>query len=198
MAVGRRRGETQLARHHRAVQRKRGAGHRAGAQRAVVQPRCAIAQPVDVAEEHLAVGQQPVRHQNGLGALQVGVGGHGRLAACRAWSSNAALSSSSARSQLPAGVAHEQPQVGGDLLVAAAPGVQLEARFRRSPRQLLSFPRSDERLRRFRGRAPVPGPLGSVLGGNRVQHRAQLRRLTFGEDLCGNQRGRVALLAATS
>jgi hypothetical protein len=52
-------------------------GYGARSQRTNVQPLAAIGKPVGIPQEHFDVSQQPMRHQHGLGMLQMRVSGHG-------------------------------------------------------------------------------------------------------------------------
>ena len=72
-AVVERAGEAELGGGERRVERQRRAGQRAGAERRDVEALDRGQQPVDVAGQRPAVGQQVVGQQHRLGALQVGV-----------------------------------------------------------------------------------------------------------------------------
>ena len=100
-----------------------------------------ISQALGVAAEHLNIGEAPVSEQDRLRALEVGVarerGGllalgeidervHGRF------------EFSLAKAQLPR---RPQPQVGGDLVIAAAAGVQLLAQVSHAGDELALDPR---------------------------------------------------------
>ncbi len=56
--VGRRAGRSRARRRWLAVDRKRGAGERGGAERALVEPPPAIGEPAAVAPDHLDIGQE--------------------------------------------------------------------------------------------------------------------------------------------
>jgi hypothetical protein len=60
----------------RAVERQRGTGNRAAAERADVHARVAVPEALAIAFEHLDVGEQMVREINGLRALQMRVAGN--------------------------------------------------------------------------------------------------------------------------
>ncbi len=66
-----------------AIQRQNRSGHRARAQRTNIQPLAAVAQPIDVAQKHLDIRQQPMRNQHRLGALQMRVRPASQLVARR-------------------------------------------------------------------------------------------------------------------
>ena len=119
--------EAELRRHEIGVEREGGAGQRSRAERRDVQPVHRHQEPVDVTRQGPAVGQQVMGQQHRLGPLQVGVAGQvdvGGLAG--------ALGQDVLEGHDLGGHADQRPpapqaQVGGDLVVAAAPGVQLGA-----------------------------------------------------------------------
>ncbi len=59
-----------------AVERERCSCDRSRAQRTKVHALASIGEAGDVALDHADVGEEPVRHEDRLGALQVGVRGH--------------------------------------------------------------------------------------------------------------------------
>ena len=65
--------------------------------------------------------------EDGFGALEVGVGGHDGVARGFACSTSAVAHAAMCAEQDVDRSADEEPEVGGDLLVAAAAGVELEA-----------------------------------------------------------------------
>ena len=125
-AVRRRRSESQLARGHRPVELKRCSGHRARSQWTEVQPRRAILQPVRIAQRHLNVSQQPVRNKDRLGPLQMRVARHWGVAGAASLLDERSGPRSQPVDCAADRIAHIKPQVGSDLFVAAAAGVQLE------------------------------------------------------------------------
>ncbi len=125
-AVGRGRRKIQFPGHQFTIQDQRRAGNSARAERAEIEPPAAVAQPAGIAQKHLAIGQQPVRHQHRLGTLQMGVGRHGRHARLFCAPCNRLHQLQQQAGDLVARGAHEQTQVGCDLLVAAASCVQFE------------------------------------------------------------------------
>ena len=103
-----------------------------------VQPLAAVGQAVGVAQKHLDVGQQPVRDQDGFGALQVGVGrAWPRLPPVRRDRAQSLSHSARVRTDLVNGSPNVEPQVGGNLFVAAAAAVQLVSRVADQRDQLL-------------------------------------------------------------
>ena len=74
----------------------------------------------------LDVGEQPVRDEDGFGALEVGVAGHDLLAGGFGECDECGGPAGQAIERGVDGVADEEAGVGGDLLVAAAAGVELE------------------------------------------------------------------------
>ena len=118
-------GEAQLVRGGIGVERQRGAGEGAGAQRADVEAGHRVEEPVDVPGQRPAVGQQVVGQEDGLGPLEVGVAGEVGVARLLGPVQQHALQSQNLPShdaQLPAA---EEAQRGDHLVVAAAPRVQL-------------------------------------------------------------------------
>ena len=59
-----------------AVERERGAGDGSAAERAEVHARAGVGEAGEVALQHGDVGEEPVRDEDGLGALEVRVAGH--------------------------------------------------------------------------------------------------------------------------
>ena len=108
------------------VKREGGAGDGSGAERAEVHAGAGVGEAGEVAVEHGDVGQQPMGDQDGLRALEVGVAGHDGLAGGFGQVEQGFGPGAEAGEDLVDGVAHEEAHVGGDLLVAAAAGVELE------------------------------------------------------------------------
>ena len=79
-AVGGRRIELQRLRDTCAIERQDRPSHCSRAQRTLIQPLAAIGQPSQVAQEHLDVRQQPMRHQHWFGTLQMRVRRHRGIA----------------------------------------------------------------------------------------------------------------------
>ena len=78
-----------------------------------------------------------MRDQHRFGALQMRVSGHGRFTGAPGLGEQRRDQLFQVCGRGTARLAHEQPQIGRDLLVAAAPGVQLEAGFADRLGQLL-------------------------------------------------------------
>src|SRR6185437_12445959 len=77
-AVGRGFFKAKLAARDVPIQRQRRTGNRRGTQWRLVCPPAAVAQAFRISPQHLKVRQYPMRYQNRLSALQVGIGGHNR------------------------------------------------------------------------------------------------------------------------
>ena len=100
-------------------------GQRAAAQRADVQTFQGILQTAFVTRQHLDVGQTPVREGHRLGALQVGITRHHRVLVVLRGLHQRALQLTVSRQQFANGIFAPQLQIGGDLVVTAAAGMQL-------------------------------------------------------------------------
>ena len=155
-AVRGRRSESQLARGNRPVERQRCSGHSSRSQRTEVQPRRAILQPARIAQHHLHVSQQPVRHQHRLRALQMRIARHHRVAGLARLLHQRPCprcqpvdSSSIARAHKAAGP-WRSARCGCGLYAASVPAS------RRAPPA--SVPQNGECLRPLRDRAPAPCP----------------------------------------
>ena len=110
----------------RTIDREADARQRPGAERRLRQGLLAhLPEPPLVADEHLDVGQQVMGQPHRLGTLQVRVA---RAGACpgvaAAWSTRTPARSRDRRPLCVDGIAQVQQDVGGDLIVAAAAGVQ--------------------------------------------------------------------------
>ncbi len=125
--VGCGRGEAELAGGDGAVESEGCAGDCAGAERAEVEAGGAVLKARDVAEGHLDVGEKPVGDEDGLGALEVGVAGHDGFAGAGGLGDKSAGPGCERVDDAGDFGADVEAQVGGDLLVAAAAGVELEA-----------------------------------------------------------------------
>ena len=192
MLFARRRVEAELGRDAFAVQRQNRSCHCSRAERTDVQPLAAVGQPIEIAQKHLDVRQQPVRHQHRLRPLHMRVRRHGRVAG--GFRLVHELADELAH-LLRDGVdlrAYVQAQIGGNLFVAAAAGVQLVADFAGKLHQ----PRFDVVMDVFDGRIVSRGhALGRDLveraqRGLRARHAVSTPALASA-DAC-------ALLAATS
>ncbi len=184
--------EAQFARGNGAIKRERCSGNGSRSQRAIVEARGAIPQARRIAQDHFDIGQKPVRNQHRLRALQVRVAGHHGLAR-RVCLIDKGTRPRSKAFDYPLNLgADVEPQVGGDLFVAAAACVQLEPQRADTLHQrqldimMDVFGRrmiAHHRFARFR----------SVVRRNRVQCRPQLRGFTFGQDPGREKGGRVRL-----
>ena len=126
-AVGRHGVEAQSPGHVLAVDRQARAGHGRGPQSEHVGVRAASGQPRPVALQFFAVGQPIVGGQHRLGTLQVRVGGQNAALVLVGPSHEGPLQGDHPRVDPVDGLADPQPQVGRNLVVAAAGGVQLAA-----------------------------------------------------------------------
>jgi len=133
-----------------------------------------------------------MRNQHGFGPLHMGVTGHHRLAGCASLlDQRAGPCGQSIHSQADL-LAHIETEIGRNLLVAAAAGVQLEPQ-RADALGQLQF----DKVMNVLGRRIVAyqglARLGCVLFADHIQRRAQLRPFTFSENPGGDQRGGVRL-----
>ena len=109
------------------IDRQRRPGQRAGAERRHVEALDGGDEPVDVARERPAVGQQVVGQQHRLGPLHVGVAGEVGVAGRLGPGEQDVLQGDDEPGDVDQLALAPQPQVGGDLVVAAARRVQLGA-----------------------------------------------------------------------
>src|SRR5262249_23748488 len=100
------------------------AGQRRDAERQDVGPPVYVLEARRIALEHLHVRQQMVSEQHGLRALQVGIAGHDALALALRRLEQRADQLDEAADSLDEGIARKEARIGGDLVVAAARGVQ--------------------------------------------------------------------------
>ncbi len=117
-------GEAQLAGDGLAVDGVGDAGQGAGAQRQLIGARAAVAEAAGVAVQHLEVGQQVVREEHRLRPLEVGVAGHDHLAVGLRQLQEGGLEAAQGGQHVADGLLQVEAQVGGDLVVARASGVQ--------------------------------------------------------------------------
>ena len=149
-------------------------GERAGAQRADRRPLVPVLQPVDVAGDGVRVRQQLVGDEHRLGVLQVGHARRGDVLVPLGEPEQRELQGRQLRHQGPDVVPQVQPQVGGDLVVAAAPGPQLAA----ERAELLEQPALEGLVHVLVGldrRERAGGHLGGQLG-ERADHLRRARR----------------------
>ena len=120
--------KAQLLGHVLPVQGVGGARQRPGAQGKHQRAPFAVRQAVDVPQQHLGVGHQPVGQRDGLGPLQVGVAGHDRLQVLLSHIAEGGAQFLRQPGQPVDRVRQEHADVQRHLVVAAAGGVQLLAR----------------------------------------------------------------------
>ncbi len=111
-------------RHGLAVERVAGAGQRRGAQRQAVDALAHVGHALGVAREHLHVGQHVVAEAHRLRHLQVGEAGHDHVGVLLGEVQQRLLQVGQQLGDQVDLAAQPQPHVGGDLVVAAAAGVQ--------------------------------------------------------------------------
>ena len=148
--------EAERARGLFAIERQRGAGQRARAERAAAQPGAEIAEARAVAPEHLDEGEPVVGEPHRLRALQMCVARQHRVEVLARARREHPAQLEQAALRGGAGVAQVEREIRRDLIVAAAPGVQAAGR---GP-DLLAQPRLDVHVDVFEGgvdrKAPRP------------------------------------------
>ena len=96
-----------------------------GAERAFVEPRARVGEAAAVARRHLDIGEQMMAEGHRLRRLQMGEARHHGRRRAPAPSRRARADSRQARASMPSmRVAHPEPEIGRDLVVARARGVQ--------------------------------------------------------------------------
>ena len=116
--------EAERGRGRVAVDRKRGAGERGGAERAFVEAPPAIGEPPAVAPDHLDIGHQVMAERHRLGDLQMGKAGHHRIGMRFGLVEQRRLQVTHRRVDAVDRAAHPEAEIGRDLVVARARGVQ--------------------------------------------------------------------------
>jgi len=125
-AIGTSRSEAQGSSQSVTVDGVGGSGQRPRTQRALIGGSCGgPAQPVMIAFEHGDVTQQPVGGRDRLGGLEVSQAGHDAVGMSGGLGEQSALQLADVIRQDRYGAYHPQAQIDGDLIVAAAAGVQL-------------------------------------------------------------------------
>ncbi len=109
---------------HGAVDWKGGAGERGGAQRRLVRPLARIRKTAAVARRHLHIGEQVVAEGHGLRGLQMGKARHHRRGMLQGLLRQRLLIAVEGLVDGIDGRAHPQPEIGRDLVIARARGVQ--------------------------------------------------------------------------
>ena len=116
--------KAECARNAFAVDRVRGAGQRGGAQRQAVDAFAAVGQTFGIAAEHFGISQQMVAERDRLGDLQVGEARHDGVGVLeRNGGERVAQLVQQFDFEVDL-VPHPEADVGGDLIVARAAGVQ--------------------------------------------------------------------------
>ena len=126
--IGHRVVEAERLRGRVAVDRKRRAGKGRGTQRRFIEPLARIRKAAAVARGHLDIGEQMMAERHRLRGLQMREARHH---GCRMFARarhQRALETGQRRVQLVDGVADIEAEVGGDLVVARARGVQPSCR----------------------------------------------------------------------
>ena len=116
--------ETERLRSRFAVDREAGSGQRRTAERAFVHPRARIGKPAAVTPEHLDIGHQVKAEGHGLRCLQMGEPRHQRVGMFFGARHESAEHCVDPRDRALVGGAHPHAEIGRDLVVAAARGVQ--------------------------------------------------------------------------
>ena len=107
-----------------AIDRKRGAGQRRGAERRFVQPLARIRKAAAVARGHLDIGKQMMPERHRLRGLQMGEAGHHGSGMFQRAGDQRLLERGQRRIGLVDRVADIEAEIGRDLVVARARGVQ--------------------------------------------------------------------------
>ncbi len=123
--IGRHPVEPEVGRRRRAVERVAGAGQGAGAEGADVQPTPGVGKAPAIALGHLDVGEQVMAEEDRLGGLGVGRTRQDGVALALGQADQGILELEERPIEPVDRPARPQPQVGGDLVVPRAPGMQL-------------------------------------------------------------------------
>ena len=122
--VARRLSEAQRFGGHVAIEIEAGACKRGGSQRAFVHPALRIGEARTIAHQHLEIGEQMVTERNGLRGLQMREAGHDAVGMFFGARHESAEHCIDPRDRALVGGAHPHAEIGRDLVVAAARGVQ--------------------------------------------------------------------------
>ena len=128
-----------------------GAGDGARAERQLVHAARGVVEPPAIAPQHLEPGQQVVREAHRLRALQMRVARHQRGDVLVGAIDQDAAQSIDRRRRSRRRAPRPQAQIGGDLVVARSPGVQLAAQ----RADELDEPRLDVHVHVFERRVPL-------------------------------------------
>ncbi len=121
-AIGR--SKPSALRGHRPVDRERRAGERRGAERAFIEAPARIGEAAAVARRHLHIGEEMVAEGHRLRGLQMREARHHGVGMLERLLGQRALIGGERRVEAVDRVAHPQPEIGRDLVVARARGVQ--------------------------------------------------------------------------
>ena len=116
--------EAERLRRHGAIDRKRGAGERRGAERTFVEARARIGEAATVARRHLDIGEQMVPEGHRLRRLQMGETRHDSIGMFKGLFRERTLIGGEVGVEAIDGVADPQPEIGRNLIVARARGMQ--------------------------------------------------------------------------
>ena len=125
--------EAERLRGHVAVERERGAGERGGAERRFVEPLARIGEAAAVARRHLDIGEEMVAEGHRLRGLQMREARHHGRGVFERLLGERALVGGKRRVEGVDRGPHPEPEIGRDLVVARARGMQPP---RRRPDQL--------------------------------------------------------------
>ena len=137
--------EAERLRGHLAVERKRRAGERRGAERAFIQPLARIGEAAAVARRHLDESEKMMAEGDRLRGLQMRQPRHDRVGMFQRLLGERRLVIGKRDIELVDGVAHPEPEIGRDLIVARARGMQA-AGGRADQSRRAAIPRSCARL----------------------------------------------------
>ena len=139
-------------------------------------PLVPVAQPVDVAQQRMHVGQQQVPERHRLGVLHVGHARRGDVDVSAGLHRQRVGERDHLTGDRPGRIAQVQPKVGGHLVVAAAPGPQLAAQ-RAEPLEQAALERGVDVLVLDRR----PESARRDVGFEAVERAEQLAQLVVGE-----------------
>ena len=122
--IGGRPVEAERLRRGKAVDRKRGAGERRGAERAFVEPVARIGETAAIARKHLDIGQQMMAKRDGLRRLQMGEAGHHHVGGVERALGERQLQLGDLARRARRSCRAPELEIGRDLIVARAGGVQ--------------------------------------------------------------------------
>ena len=162
--VGHRPGKAERFGSHVTVDGKACPGQGRSAQRALVQPVCAIGKPRPVARRHLDIGQKMMPERDRLSRLQMGEARHDRVGVFPGPLDQRTLQAAKQTSRMVERATCPEAEIGNDLVIARARRVQAPGWF---ADQFLQ-PRLDIHVNIFEFAAEREGPFAH-LGHNRVE-----------------------------